>query len=216
MDQGSPWRTLPLYRGILPSLVALLAISCGLSASQAASRPALPPLSKVKQVIDHHFAEMPGYRRGDIIAKGDVQPLFAQLKQLGWVVADRQAIEKQLLADSHAVVTTLRTQSGRRFMRKVSGNGGIYDRLDRISRESGGKQLIRSLVKLPDGERYAKSKSARGVPGMLEFLPKKGSSKSRKVADYDKPTGQIYTVDQLTQRLEESYARAKKEAAASQ
>ncbi len=35
----------------------------------------------------------------------------------------------------------------------------IYDRLDRITRESGGTQLIRDLVKLPDAEKYAKSKT---------------------------------------------------------
>ena len=90
-------------------------------------------------------------------------------------------------------------------MRRVSGYKLIYDRLDRIAHESGGQRLIRDLIKLPDGARYARWSPGRGVPGLVDFLPKNRSGKTRTVKDYTKPTGKIYTQKQLLERLEESY-----------
>jgi hypothetical protein len=162
----------------------------------------------VKQAVDQHFARLPGYRPGDIITKGDVQPLFGRLNELGWPVKDQQAILAQLLGKEDFLVATLRTNAGRRFMGKVSRYDLMYDRLDRIARESGGRELLTSLVRLPDGQRYASPRRPRAVPGLVDMLPKNASGKTRKVADYNKPTGRIYTADQLLQRLQQSYDRA--------
>ncbi len=93
-------------------------------------------------------------------------------------------------------------------MRQVSSRELIYDRLDRISRESGGPQLIQDIVKLPDGERYAKPKSGHGVPDLLDLLPKKASGETRKIANYHKPSGSIYTTNDLIVRLAESHRQA--------
>jgi hypothetical protein len=171
----------------------------------------LPSLAAVRNAIRQHFAKLPDFREGDIIAKSEVQPVFQQLKEMGWQVADQQAIMEQVLDDGDVLVATLRSGPGRRFMRKVSGYSAIYDRLDRVCRESGGQALLRSLVQLPDGERYAKARRPRAVPGLVELLPKKGSSKTRTVADYGKPTGRIYTSAQLLEQLEESHRRARGE-----
>jgi hypothetical protein len=88
-------------------------------------------------------------------------------------------------------------------MRRVSGFDLIYDRLDRVSRVSGGQRMLEAIVRLPDGQRYAKPKSQlpHGVPDFLELLPKNSSGKVRTIRDYDKPTGRLYTADDLLARL---------------
>ena len=170
----------------------------------------LPEWAAVRDVTNSFFAEQHDRQPGDILSKADAQPLFSELNRRGWKVADQQEILAQMLGENDLVVRVLRTAEGRRFMRKVSGEKLIYDRLDRIARESGGPQLIEDLVKLPNGERYARTKPARGDPNLLDLLPKTGSGKRRQIKDYDRPTGRIYTVDDLLKRLEESHARAKK------
>ena len=208
MERSLPRRTFPIRQ--VAALAIVAAVGSALPPAVAGGQPGdkLPAMSAIQKAVQQHFAMLPGYRSGDLIAKGDVQPVFSELKELGWQVEDEQAIVSQVLDDSDFLVSTLRTEAGRRFMRKVSGYASIYDRLDRICRESGGKPLLQSLVRLPDGERYAKVQRPRAVPGLVDLLPKKGSAKTRSVPDYDKPTGRIYTVPQLLERLEQSRRRA--------
>src|SRR6185503_17441521 len=112
------------------------------------------------------------------------------------------------LPDQHVVVRTLRSAAGKKFMRQVSGRELMYDRLDRISEVSGGTLLIQDLVKLPNGERYAKPMSGGGVPDLLDLLPKNASGQTRRIRDYHKPTGRFYTVSDLVAGLKESYRKA--------
>ena len=72
------------------------------------------------------------------------------------------------------------------------------------------EKLLASLVRLPDGDRYAKRRRPRAVPGLADFLPKSPSGKTRKDKDIDKPTGRIYTEADLLRQLEESYKKAAK------
>ena len=74
--------------------------------------------------------------------------------------------------------------------------------------KSGGPRLIQDLVKLPDGEKYCKPKSGGGVPDLLDLLPKNASGKTRQIANYDEPTGHIYTQEHLLTRLGESYKKS--------
>ena len=87
-------------------------------------------------------------------------------------------------------------------MRKAASYGLIYDRLERIADERGGQQLLRDLIKLPDAEKYAPQKTARAVPNLVDFLPKDASGKTRTVKDYQKPTGHIYTANDLVRWLQ--------------
>jgi hypothetical protein len=176
----------------------------------------LPEFSSIEKSVIDHFATRKDFRRGDLISKRDVKPIFASLKMAGWQVADEADILALILDEGKAVVRTLRSRNGQKFMRRVSGYRLIYDRLDRLSREPGGQRLISDLVKLPDAQRYAKMTPQRGVPSMLEFLPKTRSGKQRRVADYDKPTGRIYTMDAFLERLRESHAQAQKKARSEQ
>lgn len=167
------------------------------SAAAPAGRPA------VATVVADYFAHKPDHRPGDIITQSDVRAVLRTLAQVGWTSPDSKKILDDTLPDDHFVVNLLNTQQGRRFMGRVSGFDLIYDRLDRVSQAPGGRKTLEALVRLPDGERYARPKSQlqHGVPDFLELLPKNASGKVRSIRDYDKPTGRIYTADNLLARL---------------
>lgn len=182
-------------------------------ATAAAQNDSFPSFVAVQHVVQRHLSQLDDYRPGDLIARRDIEPIFRHLEQLGWDVADRDKILKDALEDQNYLVTEFRTQAGKRLMRKISGYKLVYDRFDRIAGVYGGKQLIHDLAKLPDGERYAKQKTRPEVPDLLDLLPKRGSGQTRTIKDYDKPTGRIYTADQLLARLRDSHTRALEELA---
>lgn len=196
-----------------PQIVTSLAIC--LSAIRVVSgeeKQALPSFSSASAVVDRYFSQQRDYVPSDLISQRDVQSVLASLKSAGWKVADKDQILKRVLPDGDFLVTLLGSKSGRQFARKSASDPLLYDRLDRLAQEAGGKELLESLVKLPDGERYAKSKPQRGALSMLEMLPKGKSGKARKVADYDRPTGRIYTQEQLLKQLRKSHEQAVKTA----
>lgn len=192
---------------------AILFTSCvpGWADSGTNDRPELPDFSQVRGTIEQVFAGDAQFRRGDLISRRQVELILGELQRLDWEVEDGDEILGDVLPDGASVVTTLRSAKGRKFMRQVSGFKLIYDRLDRISQESGGRQLLQDLVKLPDAARYARYVTGGGVPDLEGFLPKKRDGKTRRVKDYDKPTGRIYTIDQLVKRLKESHDAAREQ-----
>ena len=164
-------------------------------------------LSEVRRIVVETLADRRDYQPGDLISRSEVNQVLSQLALLGWSPDDRAQIEADTLSDSSSLVRILRTTEGRRFMRKVAGQEQVFDRLDRISQVAGGEALLQSLVKLPDGERFAMRKPPRGRPDLLDLLPKNASGKTRTIKDYDKRTGQIYSEADLIKRLEASYRR---------
>jgi hypothetical protein len=189
---------------------------CGASLSAAGAGAAdarLPSFPEVQQVVRATLAGDANYRPGDLISLAEGRQLIESLAKMGWTVGDKKAILDKMLPDSHTLVQTLRTPKGRAFMHKVARQTLIYDRLDRVSQQYGGRQLVRDLVKLPDAERYARRNPGRGVPGLVDFLPKRGNGKRPTIKDYDKPTGKIYTETAFIERLKISYAAAQEQRA---
>lgn len=172
----------------------------------------LPEWSTVRAAVNSAFDAQKARASSDLLSRGDVQPVFAQLTRMGWNVKSQADIVSALLPDNDSLVQQLRSKAGTTFMKKVSAERLIYDRLDRVSQASGGAALIRDLIKLPDGERYARSKPGVAVPNLLDLLPKNASAQTRTIRDYDKPTGKIYTREQFIERLQQAYDQAKAEA----
>lgn len=168
----------------------------------------LPDWQKVREAAEKHFGKQRDRQPRDIISRSDVSGVLLEIEKTGWQVPDQNSLLDQVLGDQHVLVATLRSPKGRRFMSQISGRTGMYDRLDRVSEAAGGAQLIRDIVKLPDGEKYAKPKSGGGVPDLVDLLPKNASGKTRRIPDYDKPTGRLYTVDDLLNRLNQIYVQA--------
>ncbi|MEX2118114.1 MAG: hypothetical protein WD847_00780 [Pirellulales bacterium] len=164
----------------------------------------LPEFSVVVKNVESHFAANANYRHGDIISRRDVTALFEALEELGWEVADRKAIEERVPLDGEFLVTQLRTRAGRKFMAQIAAMPQGYDRVDRLSALSDGKQIVQELITGPDGykmfEYMTSSEGGREIGRML--------SRTAKRKNFNEPTGRIYTAAQLIARLKESYASA--------
>lgn len=165
----------------------------------------LPSYGEVQGIVDQHFGSQRQLRSGDIISQGEVASLFSTLEVAGWKVKDRDELLNRILSANDPLIDILRSPDGTKFMRQVSGDKLIYDRLDRIVQEPGGERLLTDLIKLPDAARYAKQNPQPGVPDLEDFLPKGRSGKARHVKDYDKATKKIYTVFDFEKALRESY-----------
>ncbi|MCA9120549.1 MAG: hypothetical protein H6822_14040 [Planctomycetaceae bacterium] len=175
----------------------------------AAEPSTFPVYNEVQRIVDQHFGAQTQLRPGDVISQSEVSELFLKLEDAGWKVGDRNDLFKRLLPTNDPLIRILRSTRGIKFMRQVSSDTLIYDRLDRIVQEPGGERLLADLVKLPDAARYAKQKTPPGVPDLEDFLPKGRSGKARQVEDYDKATGKIYTVPDFEKALQKSYEQAR-------
>jgi len=136
----------------------------------------------------------------EIVTQRDVLPLVAALEAKG-MVFDRQEFLEKVLDDGSSLVRLLRTPDGRKFIGATSNNTLMLDRLDRLTAERGGERMLRDLMKLPDAAKYAKLNTTPGVPDMVDFLPKSRSAKTRRVKDYKKPTGKLYTMNAVIDYL---------------
>ena len=189
--------------------LAALALVAGTAAAQnAAGTAAVPRLStqQVQQVVAAHFSAQSTYSPGDLLAQSDVAAILKKLAEAGWQPVDQKKILADTLPDENSLVRLLRTTQGRKFMGKVSGFELIYDRMDRVSQVSSGQRNLEAIVRLPNGETYAKPKKQlpNGQPDFLDLLAKNSSGKVRTIKDYDKPTGRIYTEKELLKRLKRS------------
>lgn len=196
------------------SLTVLTLVTTSSRASAGKKTKVLPSPAMVQKVVKVHLAKLPEYQEGDILCRSDVEPIFRQLAKIGWKAADAKKILGEMLDANNFLIKELRTDRGRQFMRKVSGDPSVYDRLDRVARHRRGPATIRSLVRLPNGEKYAKADPGRGNPSMsdLVLIYDRGAEQNRKLKDYNKPTGRIYTADQFLKRLSRSYQKARRRA----
>jgi hypothetical protein len=172
------------------------------------SYAAAPSKKQIAQFVSYELQQKANYQPGDLITLEDVKPILKKLAVAGKPVPNESKVVQDLLPANSALVKHLSSRLGHRFMRKVRNDKLIYDRLDRISRVNGGNALLRDLLKLPDGARYAKMDPGQAVPDLLDLLPKTRSGKTRTIKDYKKPTGRIYTEEDLVKRLVKSYEDA--------
>ncbi len=167
--------------------------------SRHATGQELPP-AEVEPMVKKHFAGLPDYQPGDIISRSNVEPLFAQLADRGWNVADRKAVLAAVPADDNFLVTSFRTKSGRKFMRDVAKYPEAYDRLDRLARLPYGKLAIRRLIRGPDGYRMIEYMTT--TRGGIELGKQLSNAPQGK--NFNRPTGRLYTAELLLKRLKKS------------
>ncbi len=219
-----------LIQLLLTGLVTLTAICCfaasevisgsetPASADQPVQTAAQPVTSKdgatallsfaeVKKTVLKHFAGMRGYEPGDLLTQGEVAPVFQLLAHQGWTVTDAKEILESVPTESDFIVQQLRTPEGLKFMREISGTPHAYDRLERMTHLPRGKQTVATLI----------GRGPKGADVITYFADTKDGakmgrqlSKSRGAADFNKPTGRIYTADMLLKRLQKSYKQAAK------
>lgn len=179
-------------------LVALApAVVLALAAVVSAAPAKTPKPEKFQQVVLNYFANLPGYRDGDIIDQSQVDAALGELKRAGVSVPQPETIVARALDPGQWLVIELRRPSGLAFMRRIAKYPGAYDRLDRLSVMPHGRETIRALVRGPDGDK------------MIEYLTKeKGGLEMGKMlsrtptgTNFNHPTGRIYTVAALLAEL---------------
>jgi hypothetical protein len=167
---------------------------------------AVPPFDRIESAVQRHFAGLDYYRPGDLISRSDVADALDYVGDVGWDVPDRAELEGRVLADNAFIVQKLRTKDGMKFMSQIASLPGGYGRLDRLSAISGGRKLIHTLI------------HDRGGAELIEYLSttKEGSNLSgtlagtKKGSKLNKPTGRIYTVEDLVEALSMLYKEQQK------
>lgn len=177
-------------------------ISCLLTVTSARGED-LPAFTAVSQAALGYFQSLPDYQPGDLINSSQVAGALDAVAQVGWEVPEYKEIVKLALPSNAWLVRELSTKKGKSFMRKVGKFQGGYPRLDRLSTIADGKQAIHILIKDPGGDE------------MIEYLDTtKGGHKlgammssAQNGVDLSKPTGRIYTADDLVAVLKDVYAQ---------
>lgn len=177
-------------------------VGCLLTAASARGEE-LPKFAVVSQAALSYFNSLKGYQPRDLVSQSQVAGALDAVEQAGWEVPDREKIVDLALADNAWLVRELSTKKGKSFMRKVAKQQGGYLRLDRLSSISGGKDAIRVLIKDPGGsdmiEYMATTKGGYNLGNMM--------TNAQNGVDLNKPTGRIYTADDLVAVLEGVYAQ---------
>ncbi len=180
--------------------VAVVLVLVSVAATPAAAGD-FPTFEQVRKATLAYFQKLPEYQPGGILSRSEAEPLFSRLKQMGWVVADREAILAAILPDNAFMVQQLRTPVGRKFAVQISAYPDGYDRLDRLSRLPRGKAVVRNLILATGGQEMIEYMTT--TPGGVALG--KMLSQDPRGAKFNQPTGRIYTVEMLLDRLKRSY-----------
>ncbi len=164
---------------------------------------------QVTETVKGQLATRHGYLPGDLITRGDVEPVFKILHEQGWSVADRDQLLKLVLEDGSFLAKQLRSGPGLKFARGVAREQLVFDRLDRLSTMPGGERLIHDMIRLPNGQSFMARQPTPGFTDLTILLPKQANGKTPRDKDFNKPTGKIYTENDLVKALEKSWKARK-------
>jgi hypothetical protein len=169
-----------------------------------AAPPAKAPDERVVvKVVDSYFASVPGYQKGDLIARSQIEKVIAKLEAAKVKVPGAGDIVKLGLADDSFLVRELSTPEGRRFMRKMDQHSGSYAHLDRLSTIPRGQLIVHDLVRQKDGDKFIQYlTNTKGGHNMGNMM-----AQARGGVDLNKPTGRIYTADDLLAALKSALAK---------
>jgi hypothetical protein len=183
------------------ALHALAVAGLCLASTAVADAPPRPEFAKVAQTVGQYFESQPDQQRGDLISQKQVRAALAQVDAAGWKVPDQNKLIGRVLADNSFVVRELFTPEGRKFMRRVAQHAGTYSRLDQLSTLQNGQSTIRHLIETKQGDDFitylATTSGGRNLGTMM--------AGTQGGVDLNKPTGRIYTSDELLIALKQIY-----------
>ena len=194
-------------------LVGALALCCLAPSVANAQKPApaakgavskqAAPAVQVKALVEQSLAKNPYYAPGSLISRRDVEVLFNQLLEKGITSPDDQEdLVESVLSDSSFLVGRLKTPAGRAFMKKIASDPAVYDRLERLSWTSDGRQIIDSFLKAADGPaKLQQLKTAAQVAKLSKRL-----AADPRTADFGQPTSRVHTAAELVEKLQEVLA----------
>jgi hypothetical protein len=168
----------------------------------------LPSWAVVERTVAEQLATIPQYRNGDLLSQSQVAPIFAQLAERGWVVADHAKILASVLADDDYLVEQLRTPAGVKFMRKIATFPQAYDEIDQLSQLPGGQLMVKDFLRFAHSDRTFINKQGPSPAMYARLVPDEKRQGVPTPKDLEKPTGRVYTAAQLVARLQQSYRAA--------
>ncbi len=171
------------------------------SALPVVEPPATPDFAVVQSTIGKSIARRENYQDGDLICQSQVRDVLDAVARAGWDVPNRDAILKRVLADGSFLIKEASTPAGRSFMRRVGRHAGAFGRLERLSTISGGERLIRDLIRQKDGDKLIEYMAT--TPGGQNMGRMAANSKNG--IDLNKPTGRLYTANELVSQLDQLY-----------
>ncbi|MEX0611172.1 MAG: hypothetical protein WD738_24160 [Pirellulales bacterium] len=185
------------WRGV-PVRAALVFLCLFLADGSAAKQPkAVPEFVIIAHAVESYFASVPDYQAGDLISRAHIQGALACVDAAGWSVPNADEMVQLGLADSSTLVRQLSTPAGRKFMRKIAGQPGAYERLDRLTSIARGQAIVSDLIRRKGGDEFVKYlATTKGGQNLGKQL-----AATRRGVDLNKPTGRIYTKDDLIAAL---------------
>jgi hypothetical protein len=190
-----------LVRGIGRAIALAAFVGAFLAPIATASAAKLPTFDKVVQTMTAYFQSQPDYQAGDLLNQSQAAGALEAIAATGWEVPNADRIVSLALADNSFLVTQLATPKGKQFMRKIAKTPGTYSRLDRLSQISRGHSAVRTLIRDPGGDTMlaymATTPGGKNLGAMMAGTPKG--------TNLNKPTGRIYTADDLLAVVEQAY-----------
>jgi len=200
-----------MLAAIAPSLV--MAEKCAAAQPSAnksvvAATPSagdLPEFKAIDSALKKHFASQPDFLPSDLLFQSQLGLALDAVGEAGWELADadRKAIVDRGLANDSFLAKELSAPAGRLFMRRIARHPGTYSRLDRLSTIAGGHQLIRDLIRQKDGDKLIEYMAT--TPGGQNMG--RMAANTRHGVNLNKPTGRIYTADDLFSAVKTVYDR---------
>jgi len=142
----------------------------------------------------------------DLLTRDQAEAILTKVEKAGLPLPDKKQILERVPAKDEFLVKELSTSEGRKFVRNIAKYPEAFDRVDRLSRIPRGEQTIHDLVKGPGGEKMIEyMTTASGGIALGKML-----SETPRGADFNAPTGRIYTPAQLLDQLMKSHAAAPK------
>lgn len=174
--------------------------------ASAAPRSHAPDFAAVAHAVESYIASLADYQPGDLITRSQIERALDvdEVKAAGLPEAEIKRITDLGLADDSFLIRELSTAAGRKFMRKTARHPGTYARLDRLSTIPRGQTLVHDLIRDKGGDKLIEylstTKGGQKMGGMMAGV--------RGGADLNKPTGRIYTADDLVAELKAALAKA--------
>lgn len=188
-------------------LTALALMQLGTARPAVAQQKPLMSAALMEQLTRQHLAALPAKPYSDLIIWEEISPLLDEIERRGWDMPYREGLQEVMIGKSDFLSQFAQSRHGSKWL-KASNSKLLLDRVDRISRVSGGQQTLKRVAKLPNGKQYARPKAGDFQPGLVELLPPAKYGRKRKIPDYNKPTGRAYTVDQVVDKISELHAEA--------
>jgi hypothetical protein len=189
---------------VLPSIVAIGSLLLGAQSVIAADQQ-LPTVDKINAIVQKSLARDASYQPGDLLTQSQVAVVLGEIKKAGWEVPATRELLARVPHDHEFLIRALRTGKGVGFMRRVASMPNGFDRVDRLSRLPNGQATIKQLIATPDGHK------------LIGYMTESSGGKQLGVqlagtaagGDFNKPTGRIYSAQQLLAELEKLHIAAR-------